>query len=222
MTKYIYILNVSIWDTNENYYINMDNIYNNIYYNLTDSIEGGISFIHDRVIHISDDENVNILSYIKNNNLEYEFKIIVVHPNPIQFSNEKEQFKYYKNNIDKDHLYEFLMSICKYNYLEFSYNGRLLSSQIGLSELKLSCSCKAFNESEYHYTKFKVGDLVKLKDYDDIYRIYSSINLDKSIYQSDDPLNFVKGYYIETLNGEPMNDYDALTLTDEDLELVEK
>lgn len=220
---YIYYLKIMIWDKNSDN-VDFDNMITHIFYNIDQAIKSGVEFIQERIVILSDDDNVDVLKYILDNNLEYIFEIIKIHTIPFMFKTKYEKEKYYKESlrfIDKNNLYEFLMRLCNFEYMYFSYNGILRSSQLGLDEYNLTCSTKAFNEEQYHYEKFNKGDIVKIKDSDDTkYRIYSVSNADISIYESEDPLNLNKGYFIETLNGDPVNDYGANALSDEDLILV--
>lgn len=220
MGNLIYNLNVSIWKYGE-WSIHMDNMINKISYNLNEAIEIGVEFIKERIIILSDDENVNIKQYILDNNLKYNFDIQVIFPTMTNQYKEKEFIDILKTT-PKKFKYDVMIGRCQFEYLSYSYDGRLLTSQMGLDEYDLTCNTKAFDEDKYHYNKFHKGDIVKLKDSDTQFRIYACDRINESIYEVEDPLHFNKGYFIETLNGDPINDYGACALCDEDLILVER
>lgn len=131
---------------------------------------------------------------------------------------------YYKENIKnipKDKIYDFIMRLCKVEYLHYSHSGRLINAELGDLDITF-CSSRAFDEKNFHCSKFKKGDLVKIKEFgDEIYFIYGLDNTNKSIYKEEDPWRFTKGYYLGVLgNIEPVNDDESYRFMDEDLELV--
>ena len=227
---YLYSLSITAWVTDNNKYNFIKNM-DGFYETLEEAVECGIDFMEQDVFYALANGNENeiptIIKLFENDkNYGYNFEVTKICCDYLKFRDTREMLRFYHDNIQnvsKENLYEFLMRIAKIEHLKYSYSGRLIDSEFGDLNIN-TCSTRAFDEEKYHCDKFNIGDRVKRIEFgDDIYIITFIENKNNSIYDSNNPWNFVKGYILTPLGEtEPINDYEAYRFMDEDLELVYK
>ena len=223
--NYLYLTKISAWikssDNKFEFFRNSDGYFNS----LEEAIGYGILYLNNGVFYElaeTKDDIPNIIETFENNkNYGYIFEINKICCNHIKFKSEEDVELYYKENIKNistDDLYDFIMRLCKIEYLYYSHSGRLINAELGDLDFTF-CSSRAVDKDNFHCNEFKKGDLVKIKEFgDQEYFIYGIENQDKSIFDSKDPWHFTKGYYLGIPgNIEPINDYDAYRFMDEDL-----
>lgn len=220
MSKYIYILDVKFQGLLENSYM-YDDIFNDCYYSLDEAIEKGremLNYSIKRTMAYMDLEYEDILDIIR-----YSFIIKQVSGDYIRFDNEDDLEKYYNENIskiNKENLYDFLMSILTYTEYFIDINGNITSYSLNDNEY---LDFRSFEyDNKYHLNKFKVGDKIKLKypieghGPDKVYEIFEVMNKDIDIRNSNDPLHFRQGYALSDIYNDYNNKYSYLAF-DEDL-----
>lgn len=220
MSKYIYIIDVKFRGIIENCYM-YDDIFNDFYYSLEEAIEAGLEklkYSMKRTIAYLDLDYEDILDII-----DYSFIIKQVSGDYIRFEDKDDMEEYYFKNIskiNKENLYDFLMSILNYTEYFIDLDGNITSYACDVDE-HLDFRSFKYND-KYHLNKFKVGDKVKLKypieghGPDKVYEIFEVMNKDMDIHDSNDPLHFRQGYALCDIYNEYNNKYCYLAF-DEDL-----
>ena len=161
-----------------------------------------------------------------------KLKVSIISLNRKYCITEEEYNKYLKDIkiFSKDELYDYLIDnvpVIELNY-DYKLNIKETLSNVINDDAEIfneyykqpSFSYKALFPEKYHVDKYNVGDEVL---YDgDKYIIYEIIHPDKSIYESDDPLNYLYGYILYDKENEWYipDDRFGYYPVDEDLELI--
>lgn len=143
----IFITNITIKDSNGNTeYQNSD-----IYYSLEEALESGknnMKFIYDNFC----EETIDIDAYM--NSKDYYFFIYIISGNRIKFNSCKDLMMHYEKNIKSYisnyiDLYNFLLSLVKYDYRSYDYKGNLILSHVMIQQPSgfLGCNVKFSIES---------------------------------------------------------------------------
>lgn len=190
-TKYIYRLFIDIRDKNSTHY---NHILCENYFTREKAIQEGIKFIN----WIVRSECNNIDDFL----IKYDcyFTIYITNLNHIDFETRKDATRFYKENApinDKSKMYDFLTMIATESYEEYDYNGNFIIGRITTEISKHYDVAISYKSKFEPITNLKLGDLVKKKGYNDIYKI---TGLRK--YLSDDILNYTDNVMISPLNDE--------------------
>lgn len=129
--------------------------------------------------------------------------------------------------ISREDLCDYLISYTDKCILEYDHELNIKSTYAHLTNMhnnpelfmQFSFSYKALFPDKYHMNKYKDGDRVLYNDEE--YIIWKNINSEYSIYEVDDPLNYMIGYTLFDDNGYILNDDKWCYFPmDEDLELL--
>lgn len=106
----------------------------------------------------------------------FEYKIFIIPSEHYEFENREELLKYCKDmipSLNKDNLYDFLLSISDFATETYDYNGNLMYGTICIDDLGIDPEIyMTENDRGLPGDKFKDGDIVVRKNYpDDLYKV---------------------------------------------------
>lgn len=182
--------------------------YREIYYSENDLLEDIKYTLED--IHKKYQETINCL--IDYNEFYNKFKpnidVAVINLNHKYILNEKDYNNYleYIKTLSKDELREYLLD-CVYVTLSYDHNLNLLHTFSNVMDCpkfneyhnQYSFSYKSLFPEKYHVNKYNDGDRVLYNGKE--YIIWKRLNNYETIYESDDPLNYINGYHLMTDEG---------------------
>ena len=135
MINNIYILNLSIAKNNWDCEFLDAVVDNEIFYTLEEAIEYGKYSFLNMIYNEYEKEIISkeeLDNYIKDNNIEYIFRVSIVSNNRKRFNTTKELMDYFNSNINfisNDNLFNFLLSLIQYYNISYDYNGNIISEE---------------------------------------------------------------------------------------------
>lgn len=183
-SKFIYYHSLTIKKKNDNEYI--FNNHGGISYNKQDCIDimkNNVKFV------IDDDPDCTYDNFL--DLYKFEYIISVISRDHIEFDNYTEKSQYIKNNIknlNKDNLYEFLVSISDIAGEYYDYLGNFMYGEINTTT---AIDPIFISENDIGLTAplFKEGDLVTRKNYpNELYIVISS--LERNFRHEDFPIEY--------------------------------
>ena len=178
--------------------------YNNISYNKEESIEFVIKLIKDYV----EDSDCTIDNFL--DKYIVIFEIMIIPSYHLEFENNKELDDYCKAiipYINKDNLYDFLLSISEYAIEVYDYKGNLMYGLIDIDKMSIEIYMSE-NDRGLPAEMFKEGDIVVRKNYpDDLYKVVYSE--DQDFLHPEFPIHYTGTVFIAPLeeckdNGEEL------------------
>lgn len=178
--------------------INIIDDYLDLYFSREDAISAGKKFINTFIMN-----NCNSIEEFFEK-YTYEFGIYVINLNRIDESiRSKNVTEYYYKYApqEKSKLYNFLTTIADTIYESYDYNGNFKYG-IMYAYIKNLYDIGISYKSKFEPTDLKIGDLVKKKGYDKIYKVYRVPLYDEWKQYLDIPL-----IYMDTVSIGPI-DFD--------------
>lgn len=150
--------------------VNEQEKYGSLSYNKQEAIESLISIINDTLEYDKCTKDKFEDEYY------YEFELYIIPSEHYEFENREELLKYCKDmipSLNKDNLYDFLLSISDFATETYDYNGNLMYGTICIDDLGIDPEIyMTENDRGLPGDKFKDGDIVVRKNYpDDLYKI---------------------------------------------------
>ena len=203
--------------------------YRDIYYNekdLKSELKYLLETIHNEYKEITN-TNISYDDFYKKSELILEVSSVSLNYKNIITENDYKKYLKEIKNISKENLKDYLLDcidkcIFAYDYnlnLKYAYTSIMDNPNFNYYYNQYAFSYKALFPEKYHVDKYKIGDKVLYNGEE--YIIDDIINPDKSIYDSDDPLNYIYGYvlYKDEYNIIPDDKFGYYPV-DEDLELI--
>lgn len=174
--------------------------YSSLSYDKEDSIDA-MRHIVDFII--SDDNNCTVDNFLDNYN--FEFFINIIPSYHLEFENNKELKDYCSNKINeinKDNLYDFLLSISDSAKEVYDYQGNLMYGNINIDSLGIDPDIYiSENDRGLNASLFKEGDIVIRKNYpNDLYIV--AFAYDKNFIHDELPIHYTGTVFIA-----PLKDY---------------
>lgn len=150
--------------------VNEQEKYGSLSYNKQEAIEPLISIINDTL------EYDNCAKDKFEDEYYYEFELYIIPSEHYEFENREELLKYCNDmipSLNKDNLYDFLLSISDFATEKYDYNGNLMYGTICIDDLGIDPEIyMTENDRGLPANKFKDGDIVVRKNYpNDLYKI---------------------------------------------------
>lgn len=202
--------------------------YRDLYYNkkdLVSDIKYILNTINEEYQEITN-TNISYSDFYNKFNLIIEVSVINLNYNRIETRKDYENKLKELDKISKDNLEEFLLSFLvsyrfyydkDFNITEINTNTEYDFYGSDIYPDQFSFSYKALHPEKYHVEKYNNGDRVIYKGEE--YTIFEKMN--KSIFESDNPLNFAYGYTLIDDHGKIIQDDKFYYFpVDEDLEFA--
>ena len=157
-SKFIYCDKLSVVSYYRNDEFDITN-YGSVFYDKEEGIELMKETISNIIKEDPDCTRENFLD-----RYDFKYTIFIISGNHLEFDSTSELKGYVENeikNIDKDELYEFLVSIAEFACEDYDYNGHLICGYIELGFDENYMSQNSIKEDK----DFKYGDVVEKKGY---------------------------------------------------------
>lgn len=171
--------------------------YGTISYNKKESIQFLTEIIND---HIKDDPDCTIDNFL--DKYIVIFEIMIIPSYHLEFESNKELDDYCRAimpYINKDNLYDFLLSISEYALEVYDYRGNLMYGLINIDKMSIDPEIyMSENDRGLPAEMFKEGDIVVRKNYpDDLYKVVYSEKQD--FLHSEFPIHYTGTVFIAPL-----------------------